>query len=56
MAALEKAGYVRVTKGRVGRRARTWLALTGNGKQAFARHLAVLNQIAAEPPRPPEEE
>ncbi|MDA3648397.1 transcriptional regulator [Saccharopolyspora indica] len=54
VAALEQAGYVKVTKARIGRRASTWLALTGTGRQAFTHHLATLNRIAAEPPRPPE--
>lgn len=47
---LENAGYVTVTKSRVGRRARTWLAATGAGRDAFERHVDLLNQIAAGPP------
>jgi DNA-binding MarR family transcriptional regulator len=43
---LEQAGYVKVTKGQVGRRPRTWLAATPAGRAAFSRHLAVLNQLA----------
>ena len=43
---LEAAGYVDVTKGRVGRRARTWLALTKAGQAAYARHLGALRTIA----------
>ncbi|GAA4976557.1 transcriptional regulator [Kineococcus glutinatus] len=45
---LEEAGYVRVRKGAVGRRPRTWLALTADGRAAFAQHLAVLREIAGE--------
>lgn len=45
--ALENAGYVKVTKGQVGRRPRTWLAATKAGRSAFQQHLALLNQIAA---------
>ncbi|HET6381294.1 MAG TPA: transcriptional regulator [candidate division Zixibacteria bacterium] len=44
---LEEAGYVRVRKRQDGRRTRTWLSLTSRGRAAFARHLEVLNQIAA---------
>ncbi|RKT87639.1 DNA-binding transcriptional regulator, MarR family [Saccharopolyspora antimicrobica] len=55
VAALEQAGYVKVTKGRAGRRAKTWLALTESGRRAFTHHLAVLNRIATEPPQPPPE-
>ena len=46
---LEKAGYVKVTKGQVGRRARTWLSATRTGRQAFRSHLEVLNLIADAP-------
>jgi DNA-binding MarR family transcriptional regulator len=45
--ALEDAGYVRVQKGFVGRRPRTWLSLTGQGRGRFARHIAALRLIAA---------
>jgi DNA-binding MarR family transcriptional regulator len=43
---LERAGYVKVTKRQVGRRSRTWLSLTPDGRAALTRHLALLNQIA----------
>ena len=46
---LEKAGYVKVTKGQVGRRPRTWLSATPAGRTAFHEHVAVLNQIASAP-------
>ena len=44
---LEQAGYVTVTKGQIGRRPRTWLSLTLDGRVAFRDHLAVLEEIAA---------
>ncbi|MFE0043216.1 winged helix-turn-helix domain-containing protein [Streptomyces albireticuli] len=47
VAALEEAGLVAVEKGRVGRRPRTWLTLTAEGRAAYARHLAALRAIAA---------
>lgn len=46
IATLENAGYVKVTKGYVGKRPRTWLALSKTGRQAYARHLAALRAIA----------
>jgi DNA-binding MarR family transcriptional regulator len=44
---LEQAGYVKVTKGQVGRRPRTWVSATRAGRTAFRDHLAVLNELAA---------
>jgi DNA-binding MarR family transcriptional regulator len=46
VALLEAAGYLGVTKGRVGRRYRTWLNLTSDGHAAYRRHLAALRAIA----------
>jgi DNA-binding MarR family transcriptional regulator len=46
MSALEDAGYVKVDKGHVGKRPRTWLSLTKRGQRAFDRHLAALREIA----------
>ena len=46
VALLEQAGYVDVEKGRVGRRARTWLRLTPAGRETLARHVAALQAIA----------
>ncbi len=46
VALLEKAGYVEVEKGRVGRRPCTWLALSPDGAAAYARHVAALRAIA----------
>ncbi|MFJ9368321.1 transcriptional regulator [Nocardia sp. NPDC101769] len=42
---LEEAGYVRIRKGHVGRRPRTWLALTAVGLKAFEAHLAALAEL-----------
>ncbi|MGC5010848.1 transcriptional regulator [Streptosporangium sp. DT93] len=46
VALLEGTGYVQVTKGYVGKRPRTWLALTGQGRAAFTAHCAALRAIA----------
>ncbi|MBR7743510.1 transcriptional regulator [Phycicoccus sp. BSK3Z-2] len=43
---LEQAGYVRVRKGYIGKRPRTWLSLTAHGRRAFSDHLAALREIA----------
>ena len=43
---LEQAGYVKVAKGFVGKRGRTWLSLTREGRRAFERHIAALRKIA----------
>jgi DNA-binding MarR family transcriptional regulator len=43
---LEEAGYVKVDKGYVGKRPRTWLSLTPAGRSAMTRHLAALRAIA----------
>jgi hypothetical protein len=39
------AGYVKVRKGYVGKRPRTWLSLTTAGRDAFAAHVAALQRI-----------
>ncbi|MEU4408717.1 transcriptional regulator [Streptosporangium sp. NPDC023963] len=46
VATLEGAGYVKVIKGYVGKRPRTWLALSKEGRAAFAAHCAALRAIA----------
>ncbi|WP_326648415.1 MULTISPECIES: transcriptional regulator [unclassified Streptomyces] len=46
VAALEEAGWVGVDKGRVGRRTRTWLSLTDEGRAVYRRHLDALRAIA----------
>ncbi|MGY1659822.1 winged helix-turn-helix domain-containing protein [Geodermatophilus sp. SYSU D00705] len=55
VSALEKAGYVEVRKGYVGKRPRTWLRLSRRGREAFGAHVAALRAIAdgAAPPVPP---
>lgn len=42
---LEEAGYVRIRKGYVGRRPRTWLSLTEVGLRSFEAHLAALTEL-----------
>lgn len=49
---LETAGYVAVRKGYVGKRPRTWLSLTTQGRSAFRDHVAVLHEIASAVPNP----
>ncbi|MBF4549484.1 transcriptional regulator [Pseudoclavibacter sp. VKM Ac-2888] len=44
---LEEAAYAKVRKGHIGRRSRTWLALTDKGRQAFAAHLDALEYLTA---------
>ncbi|EAP97465.1 hypothetical protein JNB_18383 [Janibacter sp. HTCC2649] len=44
--ALETAGYVKIRKGYVGKRPRTWLSLTSRGRTAYAQHLTALRAIA----------
>lgn len=44
--ALETAGYVRIRKGYVGKRPRTWLSLTAEGRRAYTAHLEALRAIA----------
>jgi DNA-binding MarR family transcriptional regulator len=46
VSALEQAGYVKVHKGFVGKRPRTWLSLTKEGRRAFVRHMGALREIA----------
>ena len=45
---LEEAGYVKVDKGYVGKRPRTWLSLTAPGRRAMTRHLEALRAIAGD--------
>jgi DNA-binding MarR family transcriptional regulator len=44
---LARAGYVEVTKAFVGRRPRTTVKASGQGRAAFARHVAFLKSIIA---------
>jgi DNA-binding MarR family transcriptional regulator len=48
---LEEAGYVHVEKTFAGKRARTWLSLTDQGRTAFAAYTAVLRRITEGDPR-----
>lgn len=43
---LEEAGYVKLRKAAFAGRQRTWLALTGAGRKAFAGHVAELTRLA----------
>jgi DNA-binding MarR family transcriptional regulator len=43
---LEGAGYVRIRKGFVGKRPRTWLSLTEPGRKTFEEHVQTLREIA----------
>lgn len=43
---LEEAGYVKLTKGIVTSRTRTWLTMTAKGKAAFKAHVAELQRLA----------
>jgi DNA-binding MarR family transcriptional regulator len=43
--ALEDAGYIRIRKGAVGRRPRTWFKLTPKGRKAFEAHMAYLGGL-----------
>ena len=45
---LEEAGYLTVTKTFVGRRPRTYVALTPAGRAAFAAHIQALKEILGE--------
>lgn len=42
---LEEAGYVNVKKGYEGKRPRTWLSLSENGRTAYEEYVAVLASI-----------
>lgn len=47
VAALAKVGYVKSRKGvHLGRRT-TWIALTGRGRKALSRHVALLRELIA---------
>jgi DNA-binding MarR family transcriptional regulator len=45
---LEAAGYVNARKGYVGKRPRTWLSLTEQGRTALQRHLKALHALIAD--------
>jgi DNA-binding MarR family transcriptional regulator len=46
---LEQAAYVKVTKGYVGNRPRTWVASTAKGANAFRTHVLALQEIVSSP-------
>ena len=48
LTALEALGYVSITKGFVGKRPRTWLSLTPQGRTRLEAHLEALRTIAAQ--------
>ena len=45
LAALDRAGYVMIAKDFVGKRPRTRVALTPEGRAAFRRHVAYLREL-----------
>jgi DNA-binding MarR family transcriptional regulator len=45
LATLEKAGYIAIEKEPVGKRTRTLVAITAEGRRAFAEHLIFLRDI-----------
>ncbi len=45
---LEDAGYIQVSKTFVGRRPRTYIAITPAGRQAFTAHIQALRAILGE--------
>ena len=44
--ALEEAGYVKIRKGFVGKRPRTWQSLSAVGRNTFEEHVHALREIA----------
>ncbi|MEU8385674.1 transcriptional regulator [Streptosporangium sp. NPDC048865] len=45
--ALETAGYVKIRKGHVGKRPRTWFSLTREGRAAYTAHVTALQAIVS---------
>ena len=56
IATLERAGYIDVIKDFVGKRPRTRVALTRDGRSAFARHVDYLRAILDGPAAPGQKE
>ncbi len=53
VARLQGAGYLSIDKRSGGRRARTWLSLTGSGRAAYAAHVHALQaMLGTSVPRP----
>ncbi len=50
---LEEAGLIQVTKGYEGRRPRTWVQITRNGRSALAAELAALSELLRRHRTPP---
>lgn len=48
LATLEKAGYILIEKDFVGKKPRTCVSLTKDGRRAFERHLDFLREILGE--------
>ena len=48
---LEAQGYVEVEKGYVGKRPRTWVTLSPNGRDALERHVEALRRVVEESQR-----
>jgi predicted ArsR family transcriptional regulator len=53
---LEEAGLVQVEKGYRGRRPRTWVRITGQGRSALAAELATLTELVSRHSGPPAEQ
>ena len=47
LSALGEAGYVRLRKAALDGRQRTWVSLTRSGRNAFAAHMAALQDLVA---------
>jgi len=45
LARLEEAGYVKIDKTFIARKPRTFIGVTGKGRDAFAQHVSTLRQI-----------
>ena len=45
VSSLETDGFVRVTKGYVGKRPRTWVSCTTSGRSAFDAHVSALQNL-----------
>jgi len=50
---LEREGYVEIRKGYIGKRPRTWLQLTTQGRVRLSRHVDALHRLAAPQTRHP---
>jgi predicted ArsR family transcriptional regulator len=50
---LENAGLVQLEKGYAGRRARTWVRITGKGRKALGAELAALTELVRRHTAPP---